>query len=92
MRKFFTIIALAAGFTAAAQYRNPLDVLEDSETVRSLKEHVSMLSSASMEGRAPGSEGEKLAAGYLEEKLKDCGIDVLPGPFACGKDADKPLW
>ena len=20
------------------------------------------------------------------------GIDVLPGPFACGKDADKPLW
>ncbi len=20
------------------------------------------------------------------------GIDVLPGPFACEKDADKPLW
>ena len=20
------------------------------------------------------------------------GVDVLPGPFACGKDADKPLW
>ncbi len=89
MRKFFTIIALAAGFTAAAQYRNPLDALEDSETVRSLKEHVSMLSSASMEGRAPGSEGEKLAAAYLEEKLKDCGIDVLPQEeFGLRKNAD----
>ena len=89
MRKLFTIIALAASLTAAAQYRNPLDALEDSETVRALREHVAMLSSASMEGRAPGSEGEKSAAAYLEEKLRECGIDVLPQEeFGLRKGAD----
>ena len=79
MRKFAAIAAaLLAAFSMYGQYRNPLESLEDSETVRSLKEHVAMLSSAQMEGRAPGGEGEKMAADYLEEKLKEYGIDVLP--------------
>ena len=89
MRKLLTIFALAASFSAAAQYRDPLDALEDSETVRALREHVAMLSSASMEGRAPGSEGEKMAAEYLEEKLKEYGIDVLrQEEFGIRKGAD----
>ena len=79
MRKAFAAITLlTVCLCARAQYMNPLDALDDSETVRSLKEHVAILASAGMEGRAPGSEGEKLAALYLEEKLRDCGIDVLP--------------
>ena len=72
------VALLAAATTLSAQYRNPLESLEDSESVRALKEHVAMLSSAQMEGRAPGSEGEKMAAEYLEEKLREYGIDVLP--------------
>ncbi|MBR6306532.1 MAG: TonB family protein [Bacteroidales bacterium] len=68
---------LMAAFPAGAQFVNPLLSLEDSETVSALKEHVSMLSSAQMEGRAPGSEGEKMAADYLEQKLKEYGVDVL---------------
>lgn len=76
------ILAIAAALFAAAslnaQYKNPLESLEDSESVRALKEHVAMLSAAQMEGRAPGSEGEEMAAAYLEEKLKEYGIDVLP--------------
>lgn len=79
MRRFATAIAAAllAAFSAGAQFANPLQSLEDSETVSALKEHVAMLSSAQMEGRAPGSEGEKMAAEYLEGKLKEYGIDVL---------------
>ena len=51
--------------------------LNDSETVASFKKHVSYLASASMEGRAAGSEGEKAAADYLYEVMKSYGIDML---------------
>jgi len=90
MKRFLTLLALSLSFTAFAQYKNnPLDALEDSETVRAFKEHVSILASAGMEGRAPGSEGEKMAAEYLEEKLKEYGIDVLPQEqFGINKGSD----
>ena len=79
MKRLAAVIAvlLAACGTLSAQFMNPLESLEDSESVRALKEHVAMLSSAQMEGRAPGSEGEKMAAEYVEEKLREYGIDVL---------------
>lgn len=67
---------LAAG-ALNAQYRTTLEDLDDSETVRAFKEHVGYLSGAQMEGRKAGSEGEKMAAAYLEEKLKEYGIDIL---------------
>ena len=51
-----------------AQYRTTLQDLDDSEAVRALKEHVATLSAAQMEGRKAGSEGEKMAAEYLEAK------------------------
>jgi len=60
-----------------AQYRTTLQDLDDSETVRALKEHVATLSAAQLEGRKAGSEGEKMAADYLEAKLKEYGIDIL---------------
>lgn len=73
---------LAASWIAVAglhaQYRSPIEDLDDSETVRALKEHVATLSAAQMEGRKAGSEGEKMAADYLESQLKDMGIDILP--------------
>lgn len=74
------ISLLAALFAAAllhAQYRTPLDNLDDSETVHALKEHVGYLASAQLEGRKAGSEGERLAAEYLSGKLAEYGIDVL---------------
>ena len=70
------LVALAPGL--GAQYRTSLKDLDDSETVRALKEHVAALSAAQMEGRKAGSEGEKMAAEYLEAKFKEYGIDVLP--------------
>lgn len=75
------LIALLAALGVAtglfAQYRAPLQDLDDSETVRALKEHVGYLSAAQLEGRKAGSEGEKMAAEYLEGVLKECGIDIL---------------
>ena len=60
-----------------AQYRTVLQDLDDSETVRALKEHVATLSAAQLEGRKAGSEGERMAADYLEAKLREYGIDIL---------------
>ncbi len=67
-----------------AQYRNPLQDLEDSETVRALKEHVGYLSSAELEGRKAGGEGERLAAQYLAAQLREQGIDVLSAGSSFG--------
>ena len=74
------ISLLAALFAVAlghAQYRTPLENLDDSETVRALKEHVGYLASAQLEGRKAGSEGERMAAEYLADKLAEYGIDVI---------------
>ena len=92
--KKLLLTAVAALLTGAwglhAQYRNPLQDLEDSETVRALKEHVAYLSSAQLEGRKAGSEGEGMAAQYLEEQLREHGIDILPsgGGFGIAREGD----
>ena len=83
MKKLFAFIALTLLSTALfAQFRTAsgYEDLYDSETVRSLKEHVRTLSSAEMEGRGAGSEGERLAARYIGNVLSDYGIDVLTPP------------
>ena len=77
-RLILLVAAILMPLTALrAQYRTTLEDLDDSETVRAFKEHVGYLSSAQLEGRKAGSEGEMMAARYLEEKLKEYGIDVL---------------
>ena len=55
-----------------------------------MKEHVSFLSSAALEGRKAGSEGEREAAAYLSEVLSSYGLEVLSGsdgdPFGLKQD------
>lgn len=79
--RFLTILALASAFhvQAMAQYRSEGNYfsLYDSETVTAFKEHVSFLSSVSLAGRKAGSEGEKAAAEYVYNCLKDYGVDML---------------
>ena len=79
MKRLFTALAalLFLGPVLGAQYRTSLQDLDDSETVRALKEHVAALSAAELEGRRAGSEGEKMAADYLESWFREYGIDVL---------------
>ena len=62
-----------------AQFRTDYSELGDSETVTSLKKHVSTVSAAVMEGRKAGSEGEKMTAEYITEVLKGYGLDILSG-------------
>ena len=63
-----------------AQFRtgsSAYDDLYDSETVHAFKEHVSYLSSAALEGRKAGSEGERDAAEYVGSTLEKYGIDLI---------------
>lgn len=80
------IIAVLIGVVpSAAQFKSGVSYadLNDSETVRAFKEHVSTISAAVMEGRKAGSEGERMTAEYVTEVFKKYGVDVLSG-----KDGD----
>lgn len=76
---FIGIIPAEAQFRDGASYAD----LEDSETVRAFKEHVSTISAAVMEGRKAGSKGERMTAEYVTGIFKKYGVDVLSG-----KDGD----
>ena len=82
MKKFLTAVAIifAAQVSLPAQYRSATYAeLDDSEVIASLKNHISFLSSAALEGRAAGSEGEAEAASYLTQTLASYGVDILSG-------------
>ncbi len=66
-------------FSVSAQFRDgtSYDDLYDGETVSALKRHVRELSSAHLEGRKAGSEGEKAAAEYVAAAFREYGVDVL---------------
>lgn len=68
--------------TSHAQFRDDVsyEEINDSENVAAIKSHVRYVSSAMLEGRKAGSEGEKLAAEYVAEQLKEYGVDVLSMP------------
>lgn len=79
--KFCLVLAFAliSGVASVAQYRNDsaYSSLYDSETVSAFRNDIGFLSSAMLEGRAPGSDGEKEAAEYLYSRLEGYGIDML---------------
>lgn len=81
MRKSITILfaAVLSVSAAFAQYRsgNEYGSLYDSENMAAFKSHVREIASAVLEGRAPGSEGEKEAAAYVEKQLAEYGVDLL---------------
>lgn len=73
----FVFISIAAS-TAVAQYREPsIRNLNNSETAVEMEEHVEYLSSAMLEGRGAGTEGEMLAAEYITGILKGYGVEML---------------
>ena len=81
MKKFLAITAAAvlSVFCAEAQFRNGNSYLDlyDSETVAAMKSHVREISAADLEGRKAGSEGERVAASYVSEKLLEYGVELL---------------
>ncbi|MBR0292273.1 MAG: hypothetical protein IJQ79_09120, partial [Bacteroidales bacterium] len=80
MRRTVTALLLLLPLCLSAQYRTPdYADLSESEMVRALKEDVGFLASASLEGRAAGSEGELEAASYMASRLESTGADLLYG-------------
>lgn len=71
-------ISLLIPFVSSAQYRDYKELYE-SETVSSLKEQVGFLSSAALEGRGAGTEGERSAAAYVAEALSESGLELISG-------------
>ena len=80
-RIFISFASLLTAFVSSAQFRQGAYTdIYDSETVSAVKGHVRELSSAIYEGRKAGSEGERMAAGYVEDVLKEYGVDLLSLP------------
>lgn len=81
MKKILTLaLALICVFSARAQFKGgSYRDIDDTETASAFKEHVGYLSSAMLEGRKAGSEGEKLAAAYVTEVLKKYDVDLFSG-------------
>lgn len=79
---FVMAVVFSCGAEALAQYRDDVvyEDIYDSETVLSMKNHVRTLSSALMEGRKAGSDGERMAADYVRECFRESGVDVLSLP------------
>lgn len=79
LRLYMASALLLTCISAYSQYRDTFEYKDiyDSENVAAMKEHVRTLSSAMMEGRAPGSEGEKMAAEYVSGKFVEAGLDLL---------------
>ena len=84
-RTVIVSLALAVSFLifpalpAFSQYRTGYSELEESDMAGTLRSHVSYLSSIDLEGRAPGSAGEKAAAEYVRATLEAYGVDILSG-------------
>ncbi|MBP9997772.1 MAG: TonB family protein [Bacteroidales bacterium] len=79
MRRFFFILALLpCCIPVFGQYNGSYaSELNESEVVSSMREQISFLSSAALEGRKAGSEGEKEAAVYIREAFESYGLDVF---------------
>ena len=65
-----SISVLALG----SQQSNPPKSAMDQITADELKRHIIQLASDEFEGRAPGTQGEKLTIDYLSKEFKDMGL------------------
>ena len=83
MKKHFIFCTLSAflslGAVCSAQYRTSYSELTESETSSALRSHVDYLSSAALEGRAAGSEGEADAAAYVYDVMEKYGLEMMSG-------------
>lgn len=79
VRGFVASVLALLPLLAGAQFRTggSYSSLYDSETVTALKEHVSIIAGAQMEGRKAGSGEEKAAAEYVWDRLSAYGVEML---------------
>jgi hypothetical protein len=69
MKKFLLLLILAAPAANAQKLKKA-----DKQIVQQLKAHVGYLADDKLEGRRAGTNGEKLAAAYLEDQFRTIGL------------------
>jgi len=75
---FIALLAIILPLNVNAQFMGGgYSELDDSPTTAAFREHVTYISSAAMEGRKAGSEGETLTAEYVYDILRDYGLEML---------------
>lgn len=68
-----------AWFAIALVVLMPTRGIAQDELEESLRAHVDYLAAPEREGRGVGSEGLEAAARYVEEQLREAGVEPLPG-------------
>ena len=80
LKKFVTLLVVLVSTNCFAQFAgSSLEGLSDSEVVSSMKEQVGYIASAMLEGRAAGSEGERMAAEFISSEFASYGLEFLSG-------------
>ena len=74
MRKFFILLAVAATATTQAQKMTDPKPFANSITEEGLKKHLYVIASRDFEGRETATEGQRLAAAYIENQFKAMGL------------------
>ena len=76
MKKVLVIVFVIAGFNLSAQNKTA-QKFAATITPEALKEKLSVIASAAMEGRETATEGQRKAAAYIEDHFKK--LKLLPG-------------
>ncbi|MBN1895795.1 M20/M25/M40 family metallo-hydrolase [bacterium] len=61
----------------AAAFTGSLSATDPAITVRELREHLEYLASDELQGRYPGTEGDRKTTAYIAENLADAGLRLL---------------
>lgn len=78
MRLIFTVIAVVFSTAAIAQTKTSAKYA-DIITATALKKHLAIIASDSMMGRETGTEGQRMAAEYIQNQFDRIGLKPLPG-------------
>lgn len=79
MKKFGSILVLVVLFPAVMAWGQKAFDFSEEAVISRLKQDVYTLASDEMEGRESGTEGERLAAAYIKERMQEIGLQPLFG-------------
>ncbi|MBK8609697.1 MAG: M28 family peptidase [Chitinophagaceae bacterium] len=78
MKKIFSLICLFAFVNSLFAQTDASGKYASVITGNSLKQHLSIIAGADMEGRETGTEGQRKAAAYIEAQYKAMGLKSVP--------------
>lgn len=69
------------GCLSTMQPLDPADLRGDTESARRLRTHVEWLAAPKLDGRKPGTAGNRQAADYIERSFQESGLEPLSSLF-----------